>query len=198
MDISSKFEVWVQQFDEAYKSGAVHIMLKIASEIRENIEVVHTSEYYERFLKSFLNTFIKILKEGKPVFQSDSNEQKLRNLCLEILNRLPNTDVLKQYVKNLLELVLDLLKVENEENALICLRIIIDLHKNYRGALENYVQPFLDFVLHIYADLSNTVAKMFSDVSSSTETSSATAACTFLLLTAWNTDIILNFCCELC
>lgn len=59
-------------------------------------------------------------------------ENRLRNTILEIIARLPNNDSLKQNVTNLLKLVMYLLEIENEENALICLRIIIDLHKNYR------------------------------------------------------------------
>lgn len=53
-------------------------------------------------------------------------------MILEILSRLPNNEALKGMVGNLLKLTIYLLEIENEENALICLRIIIDLHKNYR------------------------------------------------------------------
>ncbi len=54
-----------------------------------------------------------------------------------------------------------LLEVENEENAIICLRIIIDLHKNYRPSLESEVQPFLDVVQKIYNELPKTVQITF-------------------------------------
>lgn len=59
-------------------------------------------------------------------------ENRLRNTILEIIARLPNTESLRPNVSNLLKLVMYLLEIENEENALICLRIIIDLHKSYR------------------------------------------------------------------
>jgi transformation/transcription domain-associated protein len=123
---------------------------------------VHTSDY-ERFLKLFCPIILKILKEGKPSFQPGSLEQKLRSLCLEILNRLPNNETLRPYVSEILGLVLDLIKTENEENVLICIRIIIDLHKNYRGTLETPAQQFLEFVLNLYVELNNTVTKMFSE-----------------------------------
>ena len=51
------------------------------------------------------------------------------------MSRLPNNEQLKSVVSNLLKLAMYLLEMENEENALICLRIVIDLHKNYRYAL---------------------------------------------------------------
>ena len=46
----------------------------------------------------------------------------------------------------MLSLCMKLLETDNEENAVICLRIIFDLHKNYRPSLEAEVQPFLDLV----------------------------------------------------
>jgi transformation/transcription domain-associated protein len=86
----------------------------------------------------------------------------VRNTVLDILNRLPTTPALQPYAANLLKLSMFLLEVENEENAVICLRIIIDLHKSYRPMLENDVQPFLDIVQKIYSDLPATVATVFS------------------------------------
>jgi hypothetical protein len=50
----------------------------------------------------------------------------------------------------MLSLCMKLLETDNEENAVICLRIIFDLHKNFRPTLEREVQPFLDFVQRIY------------------------------------------------
>ena len=38
---------------------------------------------------------------------------------------------------------------DNEDNALVALRILFDLHKNYRPKLEAEVQPFLDFVIRV-------------------------------------------------
>lgn len=56
----------------------------------------------------------------------------MRKLILEMLHRLPTNDLLKPYVKPMLSLMLKLLELENEENVLVCLRIIIELHKQYR------------------------------------------------------------------
>jgi hypothetical protein len=48
-----------------------------------------------------------------------------------------------------------LLHTDDEDNAVIALRIILDLHKTYRaqrphpGPLEPDVQPFLDFVKQV-------------------------------------------------
>lgn len=40
--------------------------------------------------------------------------------------------MMRPYVKQILMLTLKLLQTDNEENVLVCLRIIIDIHKQYR------------------------------------------------------------------
>ncbi|EEC12926.1 hypothetical protein IscW_ISCW009654, partial [Ixodes scapularis] len=63
--------------------------------------------------------------------RSSLNPQ-LRKLILEIIHRIPTNDHLRPYVKQVLSLMFELLKIENEENVLVCLRIIIELHKQFR------------------------------------------------------------------
>ncbi|WJX55827.1 non-specific serine/threonine protein kinase [Trifolium repens] len=76
----------------------------------------------------------------------DNPEHKLRNIVVEILNRLPHSEVLQPFVQDLLKVAMQGLTTDNEENGLICIRIIFDLLRNFRPTLENEVQPFLDFV----------------------------------------------------
>lgn len=79
-----------------------------------------------------MKIFLKILQEGEPHFISEYNIQQVRKLILEMIHRLPTNECLKHYVKPILSLMLKLLETENEENILVCLRIIIELHKQYR------------------------------------------------------------------
>jgi len=104
------------------------------------------------------------LTKTTPAQFEDNPIHKLRNVLLEILNRLPNTETLRPFVKELMKLIMILLAEENEDNALICLRILIDLHKNYRPSLDPEVQGFINFVLAIYEELPKTVEKTFSEV----------------------------------
>ncbi|CAO3644378.1 unnamed protein product [Mucor hiemalis] len=54
-----------------------------------------------------------------------------------------------------------LLKVENEDNAVVCVKIIIDLHRTFRHSLEDQVQPFLDIVQEIFKNMEQTVKDVF-------------------------------------
>jgi transformation/transcription domain-associated protein len=60
-----------------------------------------------------------------------------------MIHRLPVSENIRQNVNTILILTLNLIREDNEENVLICLRIIIDLHKQYRPAF--YPQVILKF-----------------------------------------------------
>lgn len=123
--------------------------LTLATEVRDSIEIVHTSEYLN-FLKSYFVVFSNLLTKITKPQATDNVEHKLRNVVIEILNRLPHSEVLRLFVQDLLKLSMHVLACDNEENGLICLRIIFDLHKNFRPALEPDVQQFLDFVREVW------------------------------------------------
>ena len=86
-------------------------------------------------------------------------------MCLEILSRLPLNETLRPFVLEILALVMELLEIENEDNGIVCLRIIIDLHKNYKGILEDHVQPFLDVIIRIFKGYQTAVDTMLESKS---------------------------------
>ncbi len=49
------------------------------------------------------------------------------------------------------------LQIENEDNVLVCLRVIIELHKQFRPSISPEINKFLQFVKNIYADLPKTM-----------------------------------------
>lgn len=64
---------------------------------------------------------------------------KVRKLILEMIHRLPISENLRQHVKSIISLMLKILQIDNEENVLVCLRIIIELHKHFRPSFNNEV-----------------------------------------------------------
>jgi transformation/transcription domain-associated protein len=132
-------------------------------EVRDSLEIAHTAEYLN-FLKCYFRAFSGILLQiTKPQFV-DNPEHKLRNIVVEILNRLPHSEVLRPFVQDLLKVAMQVLTTDNEENGLICIRIIFDLLRNFRPTLENEVQPFLDFVCKIYQNFKLTVSHFFENM----------------------------------
>lgn len=67
-----------------------------------------------------------------------------------MIHRLPVSDVIRPHVNSILILTLNLIREDNEENVLICLRIIIDLHKQYRPAFYPQVKIEIKFPKFFY------------------------------------------------
>ena len=149
--------------------------LQLAVEVRDAIEVVNSSSEYPKFIAAFMPALTAVL-ESTPAQLSDGPEHKLRNTTLEILNRMPHTEALRPFDKQVLKLAMDALKAENEENALICLRIIFDLHRNFRPNLESEVAPFLEFVCDVYKNIGDTVKEVFGDEGAAKPAKEAPAA----------------------
>ncbi|KAI7899883.1 uncharacterized protein BX663DRAFT_576399 [Cokeromyces recurvatus] len=141
---------------------ATNLKVTIANELRDQVEVFQTAEY-PKFLSTLIPVFLDILQNEQPVFVSNAPEQKLRNIILEIIYRLPQTEALKEYVPELCRALMKILRVENEDNAVVCVKIIIDLHRSFRPMLEDQVQPFLDIVQEIFQNMEQTVKDAFDD-----------------------------------
>jgi phosphatidylinositol kinase/protein kinase (PI-3 family) len=132
----------------------------LATEVRDSIEVVHSAEY-GAFLQHFFPAFRDVLTGLTKPQAVDNQVHKTRSVLLEILNRLPPNEVLRPRVRELLPLAMQVLREDNEENAVTAIHIIFDLHKTFRPTLEPAVQPFLDFVRQLYASFGDTVARAF-------------------------------------
>lgn len=76
-------------------------------------------------------------------------------------------------------LLMHILRTDNEENAVLSLKIMIDLHRNYKTVVADQVQPFLDFVFEMYQSMPAIVKDAFD--TNSTMTGSTPAATVFSL-----------------
>ncbi|OAD77362.1 hypothetical protein PHYBLDRAFT_36397 [Phycomyces blakesleeanus NRRL 1555(-)] len=139
---------------------AISLKVTIANELRDQVEVFQTLEY-PRFLSTLIPVFLDILQNGTPVFVSNAPEQKLRNIILEIIFRLPQTEALKDFASDICKTLMYLMRVENEDNAVVCVKIIIDLHRTYKNVVEDQVQPFLEIVQEIFCNMEQTVKDAF-------------------------------------
>jgi len=146
----------------------IKVKITILNEIKDSIETIQAVEYI-RFLNLFIPIFFSILTQTQPSFISTHPHQKLRNAVLEIIQRIPHTESLQEYVPKLMEILLDLLKNDNEENGNICVKIIVDLHKNFKNSMEKYVESFFEIVKEMYGNIKETVKNTFGDNQQSTK-----------------------------
>ncbi|KAI8618395.1 hypothetical protein BC830DRAFT_946632 [Chytriomyces sp. MP71] len=140
------------------------IKFKIASEIKDSIEIVHSLEY-PRFLTFFIPAFSYVLRELEPSFANSSPVHKLRNVILEVIHRFPLSESLRQYAPDLMSVLMYTLRHDNEENAVVALKVIVELHKTYKTELEAHVQGFFDIVQEMYGNMRKAVEDTFDDPS---------------------------------
>lgn len=62
-----------------------------------------------------------------------------------------------------MELLMDLVRVENEENAVLCMKTIMDFQRSYQRtpAVIEKVQPFLDLIRDMFGQMSKAVKDTF-------------------------------------
>ncbi|KAI8897674.1 hypothetical protein BC833DRAFT_539959 [Globomyces pollinis-pini] len=157
---SSNYEFYAARLADSAVGNDVKVA--IAIELRDSIEIVHSLEY-QPFLARILPTFKLLLEQVPPQDFGENNEHKLRNMILEIILRFPQNEALKPYAHDLMVLLMDVLANDNEENAVICLKIIVDLHKHYTSIMQDQVQSFLHIVKEMYSNMEYAVQQTFDD-----------------------------------
>ena len=82
---------------------------------------------------------------------------------LEIFHRLPmsHSESLKQYAAQIVDLLLNLVRSENEDNAILCMKTIMDLERHQTEATASKVQPFLDLILDMFQAMDSVVKETF-------------------------------------
>ena len=90
--------------------------LHAAQQISDNLDMILSSPEYPSFLSQSLGVFRKFLREGSPHFIAEQHAHQVRKLVLEIIQRLPANDLLKNHTQSILLMAFELLKLENEEN----------------------------------------------------------------------------------
>ncbi|KAG8529873.1 uncharacterized protein KY384_005354 [Bacidia gigantensis] len=144
---------------------AVALKLNVATELRDNLEMFSSGQLYPYFLRKLLPVFTKIL-EGPPVFVTNP-EHKLRSCILEVLHRLPNSqsEHLKPHALHIVDLLLSLVRTENEDNAILCMKAVMDLERHQAEATSTKVQPFLDLIQEMFEAMENVVQETFDSSS---------------------------------
>lgn len=81
---------------------------------------------------------------------------------LDILLRLQTNETLKPHAVKILTTIMQLLQQENEDNGVLCMKILTSLHRAYKTHLYDQVQPFLDLVIEIYKNIPQVVKDLFT------------------------------------
>ena len=144
------------QLESAEKLGDA---TRIVQDVRERIDIVQTPEYAS-FLQCIFPALRDLVRFKSREQLEDNAENRIRHGILEIFVKFPTTEPLRPFVSDMMVLALRIVELDNEDNACIALKIILDLHKVYRPSLESFVQPFLDLVMKMYENMQLTSRSM--------------------------------------
>lgn len=113
---------------------------------------MQTIPTYTQLIDDAMQKFMRVLTETEPQYISESTIQQLRKKILEIIQR--NTSILNSLylnsekrsimIREILLLVYRLVEKENEDNVIICLKIITDYHRILKSILNNEVRIFFE------------------------------------------------------
>ncbi|KAK9459333.1 uncharacterized protein V1516DRAFT_508906 [Lipomyces oligophaga] len=177
-------DVYAQRLSDA--SSDLKTRLSVAIDLRDSLELFQAQQEYPRFLDKVMPVLISMLETIPTSFLTVAPEQKLRNCLLEIIHRLPANEAFRPFAMRVMQLLMSLLRTENEENGVLCMKIITVLHRTYKSALDEQVQPFLNLVVEMYKNMSVVVKDTFDNHGSSTTPATAP-------LTAVSTPGIMSF-----
>ncbi|CDK24856.1 unnamed protein product [Kuraishia capsulata CBS 1993] len=144
--------------DESADFTAKHSVL---SELCETLESYHGSQENEYLLGKMIPALMSQLDLTPVSFLSNSPEQKLRHLVLEIIHRMPTNETFQPFAETVLDKLTECLNEENEDNGVQCMKIITSLHKAFKSNLFEKVQPFVDFINQIYVNIPEVVQEQF-------------------------------------
>ncbi|KAK2759686.1 histone acetylase complex subunit, partial [Colletotrichum kahawae] len=151
------------------------VKVEAATTLRDSIDHYINGPIYAPFLKKLVPIFINTLR-GPCIFQSSSPEQKLRNCILEILHRLPTTptppDAFEPYAEEVVDLLMQLVRTDNEENATLCVKIISDVMRHQHKVLQGKVQAFLNLIQELFEQMEKVVREQLDNTSLATASSS--------------------------
>jgi len=71
-------------------------------------------------------------------------------------------DVTDQYAPQIVDKLLELARIENEDNAVLCMKIIMEFERNHLNSCASKVQPFLDLILELFQTMDQTVTLLES------------------------------------
>lgn len=166
----------------------IGLKLRSAQEVRDEVsrDGYQGSVEYIRFIELLLPVILRVLDAGpalqwscppevrtkllqegpqKHAHGMEALQNGLRYLLLETLHRLGHHEPLRAHVPALMQLMLKIMEEDNEEHAILALKIIIDLHRNYKETVDTSAQAFLDLVKQVYQNMTEVIQKTFGDES---------------------------------
>lgn len=126
------------------------------------IDVVREVEA-ARVIPHMVPILLDILRSGEVSYNKESVEFQFRRCLLEIIHRLPANDGVKPQAGSIISAMFYLLRNDNEENGVVCCKIIADVVRYYRNLTEEVLQEFMAMYSEVLGNLRGLVDETLSE-----------------------------------
>lgn len=119
-----------------------------------------------RVFPHMLSVLLDVLRNGEPSLKKDSLEYQFRRVLVEIIHRLPPTEAMRPHTNNLMGTMLQVIRHDSEENAVTCIKTIIDIMRTLKALTEEHVREFLRIFQELLGNVPALIAEFLSESSS--------------------------------
>ena len=77
-------------------------------------------------------------------------------------------DAVEPHEAKIVDKLMGLVKLENEDNAVLCMKTIMDFQRHQTKALNDRVQPFLDLIQEMFETMEQAVHDTFDNATPAT------------------------------
>jgi transformation/transcription domain-associated protein len=116
-----------------------------------------------RALPRLIQALLEVLRSSPSAFNKETLEYQFRKVAIEILHRVPVTEAIRPQAQSLCSGLLHVLQTDNEENGVICCKIMIDLIRGLKYSSDDFVTSFLDILTQLLTTISSVVEEFLSE-----------------------------------
>ncbi|EPX72752.1 transcription-associated protein [Schizosaccharomyces octosporus yFS286] len=140
VDISKKNEI-LASFNKEFPFSSV-----------QNLGTIFSS--WIPFLLEFVQSF-------EVSFDSESTKNEIKRNTLSVLQQCTHKDEFQPYAELCVTRLIWFIRSENDEIAIFCLKIIMDVFKSFKGSIHSCSQSFFDLVVSLVRKLPSTIPFCF-------------------------------------
>lgn len=141
--------------------GCAEQVLSALEQLQQVSEVLQ-GEDQSLFIARFLPWALKLMNSTAIKMTASSSEHRIRQGVLTVLKPLTGiAEPMRPFLEDLVQLLLSVLEDDNEENGILAIHLLIDLHKTHRQLMEPYAQPLVDYVHSAFETFSETCEIVF-------------------------------------
>lgn len=72
-------------------------------------------------------------------------------------------EVMRPHAPSVVQMCINLARTDNEENVVLCFKILLDCFRSFRGLLEHSLQPYLAVLIDMFRQVPLTVDEVFGE-----------------------------------